>query len=284
MIRLGWWRHQGAADRSRQPHELLIRTCDGATASGILLPVTDLDPTIAKLARDLMTLSGDGDTQVKKALDLAHKALHVTPATVSEEMLEACARIDVRYEVEQFCTWAITSTPKTASRVISRRLGQIAFEARVLHLRNLAAFLSQARPTKPYKSSDLVAAHYFADEWQRPKLLYSAAGRNRDSDVQNNLNRHLAHLTTDRPSSRESSKPFQWGDVDETLVLDEFLNFVSALEQSSHAYRGVWFANSRKRVICTLSAMRRIPKPSLVVSTTAEHDVVTGLFRTRTGL
>jgi len=167
----------------------------------------------------------------------------VTPvpddATVhSVEALEDMAH-HVCYEVEQLVLGVV---PNGVDLTVSVRNAML--EARLVHLRNLAKFLTDPRPScdDVHKLTDLVADHYFDDGWHAPRSVLGSS-RERQGKVLNAINRRVVHLSTERRDTSDV-KPFRW-DSSELIdavpsALAGFAEFVAKLHDA-HPERAAWF-------------------------------------------
>jgi hypothetical protein len=121
-------------------------------------------------------------------------------------------------------------------------------ESRALHHRNLATFLASSAPTTGgndgRRSTDLVAAHYFPGyRWERPAMrLYNRTSDELDERARRFMNRHLAHLSTDRHHNRHADETIWWDIVQPAAVLDGFERFVADLRADGLDERAGWFA------------------------------------------
>jgi hypothetical protein len=154
---------------------------------------------------------------------------------------EALARRDVHHEVRGLARWY--HPPAELAGLdddLAAALWQAVSESAQLHLRCLADFLSNPRPkaTAPPKYiEELVADHYFDTKgaWvgvKRDALLVDP--------LLDDLNKHLAHLTTRRQTRRTDPDPFGWESAKPVglQVLQRFRDFVDALDDT----RAEWFA------------------------------------------
>ena len=185
------------------------------------------------------------------------------------------------YEVEQFVVWSLKRPPVHPDEDIDLRLRQACFEVAILHRRNLVDFLVNDRPTTRAFASDLVADHYFDRGWSSkpdPFLLYDTRDENKNAAVRQNVNRHLAHITTFRQELRASGRPFEWDEIDPELVLAGFLRFLRDLA-SKHPDRVEWFRDSQDNAASALAAITRIRASGggseIVTSTSATFEIVT---------
>jgi hypothetical protein len=162
----------------------------------------------------------------------------VTASTID---LEALARRDVHHEVRGLARWYHPPADLAALEAnLAAALWQAVSERAQLHLRALAEFLSNPRPkatAHPKYVEELVADHYFDTKgaWvgvKREALLV-------DPPL-DDLNKHLAHLTTRRHSRRVGPDPFGWESAKPVglKVLQRFRDFVDALDDT----RSQWFA------------------------------------------
>ena len=177
------------------------------------------------------------------------------------QTLRACAEADVAYEIEQFVIWLLTAPPLHPRPDIDVRLRQACFEVSVLHLRNLVDFLANPRPTSKKFATDLVADHYFDKGWgarPNPCLLYDSGSEDANGAVQRNVNRHLAHITTDRHRKRAAATPFEWDAVDPRLLLTTFVRFVDDLAVE-HPDRARWFDDARTNAATALQILTAHP-------------------------
>jgi hypothetical protein len=157
-----------------------------------------------------------------------------------EELLKELAMVDITHEVRSLARWSKTTlitgdvTRKEPGFVdaANQAFGECAF----LHLRNLADFLEHRSTAK----TDVIAADYFdrRDAYGPAKALLA--------DDRRGLNRHLAHISSDRVSSRHGPTPFTWARF--VTVADEVLHvhfslFLQVL-RGRHPDRALWFAEA----------------------------------------
>jgi hypothetical protein len=124
-----------------------------------------------------------------------------------------------------------------------------------LHHRNLATFLSKPPPTTgsrdQFRATDLVAAHYLPS-WDQPAMrLYNRSSDEANARAHDFLNRHLAHLSTDRHRNRHVTEPDWWHIVEPAAVLDGLDRFLEDLRAAGAEERAGWFA-------IELAAARRV--------------------------
>ena len=152
------------------------------------------------------------------------------------DLLKSLATGDVAHEVRSLARWSTTRIePADVNRSevgFARAANQAFAECAMLHLRAVVDFLEE-RSNGP---TDLVASHYFdnRNDWSAPKLL--------TENEREDLNRHLAHLTTQRQTSRNGVDQFDWSKLHRHVpaVLGAFRVFVLALEVRD-SERAEWF-------------------------------------------
>jgi hypothetical protein len=165
----------------------------------------------------------------------------------SPDVLERMAVEHVTYELRMLGYTAGKGTP--AGDV---GLGFAVLESYLLHCRNIAEFLRKGQNLRP---NDLVAHDYFDASWAGVTL----PPRFPITD----LNRRLAHLTTDRLTSNALGSGFDWsagaprpGDRAQwaRMLQKPFGQFLGDL-RAVHPDRAAWFDQGFKDLKTTLRAL-----------------------------
>jgi hypothetical protein len=147
----------------------------------------------------------------------------------SDAVLEKMATTHVWYEVKMMVHTARRGTPAGDDV-----LGFTVLESYLLHVRNLAEYLTKTNPRK----TDLVASDYFDQPWGGVTLPA-------DFDI-TAIHRRLAHLTTERLATNVPGQGYSWagptGDRARLAIQIRraFGHFRGDLA-SAHPHRAAWF-------------------------------------------
>ena len=133
-------------------------------------------------------------------------------------------------------------TPQPIRDAVEGWVQQCILESALVHLRNVAEFLVNQRPTRKATRTDIVADHYFQVGWEkRPNYVLGHNRREHDRLVKQ-IHRRVAHLSSQRLSVQRSG-PFDWLPYVQTQfppALAAFRCFLDDLEKT-HPRRCHWF-------------------------------------------
>jgi hypothetical protein len=208
----------------------------------------------------------------------------VAKTIIGDDELRELAQVDIFHEVNTLCWWVLREIAPFEND--AEWLRKARTEIALLHLRSLAHFLRDDRPKDDSSTNrhlDVVADHFFVDtvatSWDRPRArpMFTRLGNEHDEYLKVQIDRHLAHVTRDRYLQRDrSDQSFNYGEVDVTLVLDEFVRFVNELKRVGRTERADWHRRSVQSIEPVLSAIRGPRRTVEIISgTNSDHPSTT---------